>query len=194
MKTALLAVAALAASVIPALACDELGEMRRALAQAQTQAADHHRERAEAALARAEAARDVIDSYLSLVYFPGLFTMRDDVVEVTAQDTPGYRALSAEAAFLRGAAGAKISLQPADRAAQFVTLKGSFESALREAVVEMRALGGDAKLDRRVHYLAEWGVESQVCAVGLKSCEQVLTRTRRDVVFASPYEPNDPRE
>lgn len=176
-----------------ALACDELGEMRRALQQAQTEAAAAKRRAAEKALDRADAARQAMDQYLSLLYFPGLFEMRADEIKLVVPAGAAFQELSAELEFLRDAPGATSALKPGkERSAQFERLKGSFAGALKAAAGELAGLD-DQKLSSRAQFLAEWGVETQV-EDGGKEPVQVLTRAQRAWVFAAPEPFRDPHE
>jgi len=182
----------LAAVIIPrsAHACDEIGEMRRALADASANAAAYRQDAVTKALAEAALDKDIMEEYLSLVYFPGMWTMRQDAVTITAQDSAAYRAVSARLAFLRAAPGAKITLKPgADRAAQFEALKADYASALARAGEGLRGLGEDPAKRQPLWALTEWGVESSV------DDSQVLTRAQSCAILAKPALPQrDPHE
>src|SRR5437588_476631 len=140
MRKPLLAASLVLLAVSASVACDELGEVRRALAQAQAGASSMRLANAQKALDEARASMDVMGEYLSLVYFPGMFDMRADVVALTVPQDAAYQALAADLAFLRGTPGAKIALKPGkERTAQFAALKARYAQALRRAAAEIRS-------------------------------------------------------
>ena len=188
---------ALAASLLlpaPAFACDEMREMREALKEAQKNTASARRATLESRLGQAEQLMGVMNDYLSLKYFPGLFVMREDAFELTVPDNAEYRAIAGSLPFLQGAAGAKITLKPGkERSEQFEKLKALYLATLERAADSLKK-DEDAALRRRLWGLAEWGAQSSV-EDGASESVPVLTREQRDRVLAVPAPaPADPHE
>ncbi|MCX5787346.1 MAG: hypothetical protein NTX64_02385 [Elusimicrobia bacterium] len=167
-------------SLAPGLWADGPTDLPQAAAGASADVAGYQRRLLERALAEAQVVKGVMEECLSLVYFPGMFQLREDAVAVEAGRGEAYRAVSARRAFLRGAPGARIVLRPSDRSAQFEALKADYRKVLERAGSAQRALGEHRQL---LWALAEWGSETIVSSDG-KDYVQILTREERDRILA----------
>jgi hypothetical protein len=196
MTKLLLACAALL-SYTHVFACDPVREERQlqqAFQSMKAQAEAARKANAEKALNQADAAMKVMDVYLDLVYFPGMFDMRGDAFELTVPEGAAYQEMAAELEWLRGAPKSKISLKPGkDRTAQFERLKIYFAGSLKKAALALGDSSGDERLAQRLWALAQWGVESQVRDGG-KDYVQVLTHAQRNSLFSRPASERDPHE
>lgn len=194
----LLLTALLAVPAFPAFACDEARELRLALEQARSAARDGRREAARSAIAEAVLLKDVMERYLTPVYFPGIYDMSSEPAVIEVGDGAAYRAVSGRLVFLRGAPGSKITLAPGkDRAAQFAALAADYASALEKAAGHLKAAGEDPSETGWLWGLAEWGRQTRVQDGAAE--RSVLTPAQRDAIMApaaaSPEPaPRDPRE
>ena len=194
MKKLLFALAAFGLAASPVLACDELGEMRRAMREAQANTKEARRAAFQRSYAEAALAKDLMGEYLNLIYFPGLFDMRDDVIELTVGGDAAYAAVSARLAFLRGAPGSTIKLAVADRAKQFEALKADYRRSMAAAAEILRGLDENPGANQPLSSLSQWGVESSVQDGG-KDSVPVLTRVERDAILKpAPAPERDPHE
>ena len=189
--TALLALIVTLCPLAGASACDEMGELRRAMQQAKADTAAYQRQALDRAVAEAQVVKDVMEQYLSLVYFPGMWQLRDETIFLTIGDGDAFQAVSARQPFLRGPAGLVIDLKPAQRAAQFAALKADYRAALERAGNAQRSLGEQRQA---VWALTEWGAESIVSSDG-KDYVQVITQAEKSRILApAPSAPADPHE
>jgi len=187
----------LAALAAPAFACDEMGELRRAMEQARAQSRDGRLEAARRSIAEAALLKDVMERCLTLVYFPGLFDLSTQPASIEARDGADYRAVSARLPFLRGTPGARVALAPGkERAAQFALLKADYAATLAAAAAHLRAAGEQPGAMTWLWGMAEWGRQTQVKDGAAQF--SVLTRAQRDAVLApapaAEAAPRDPRE
>lgn len=193
MNKLLLAVAALGLASSPAAACDEMRELRDAMRQAQASTKEARREAYQRAYDEAWATKAVIEQYLELAYFPGLFDLRTGDIAITARGDAGYQALSGFATFLKAAPGTTITVKAADRVAQFAQLKTYFRYALGRAGDKLRELDENPASSQALSSLSQWAVESSVR--GAKDSVQILTHAERAAVLTpNPAPERDPRE
>lgn len=189
-STAVLAAIIALGSLVPAAACDEMGELRRAMQQAKTDTAAYQRQALERAVAEAQVVKDVMEQYMYLVYFPGMWQLRDEPLSIATGSSDAARAVAARLPFLRSAGGV-VDVKPADRAAQFAALKADYRATLERAGNAQRSLGEQRQA---VWALTEWGAESIVTSDG-KDYVQVLTQAEKSRILApAPSAPADPHE
>jgi hypothetical protein len=194
MKKLLFVLAALGIVVSPVLACDELGELRRAMSEAQANSKETRRAASQRAYAQAVTAANLLDQVLDQVYFPGLYQLSYDPIEITVGGDAAYQAVSARLGFLRGTPGSKIQLAAADRDAQFAALKEAFRSSLMTAADILREIGDAPAADQKLSSLSQWGVEALVTAQG-KEDAPILTRAQREAMLTpAPAPQRDPHE
>jgi hypothetical protein len=189
MRNPLFALAVLVVLPAAAFACDELGELKRAMAASMANVAAYQKANVDEAIDEAWVDKDMMEEFLTLRYFPGLWDMRDGDIQFKVPEVPAYHAVSARLPFLAGKTGATITFAAKDRAAQFAALKADYTAALKRAGDGLRGLGENPASKQRLWALAEWGVESSV------NDAQVLSRAEKDAILApAPAPQRDPHE
>lgn len=176
----------------PAFACDEMRELRDAMRAAQANTVEARQAAYGKAYAEAWAAKGLMEQFLDLAYFPGLWDMKTGEVTITGSADPAYAEIAAFAKFLPPA-GSKAVLKQADRDAQFAQLKSYYKYALGRAGDKLRELQQDPSKDQKVSSLSDWGAQSSI--TGGTHAGQILTHAERALILkANAPEPRDPRE
>jgi hypothetical protein len=173
-------------------ACDEMREMRMAMQAAQNSTKEARQAAYQKAYDEAWAAKGLMEQFLDLAYFPGVWDMKTGDVTLTGSAGAAYSEIAAFAKFLP-AAGTKATLKQADREFQFGQLKAYYKYALGRAGDKLRELDLKPAQDQKVSSLSDWGAQSNI--TGGKHSGQILTHEERAMILrATPPEPRDPRE